>query len=322
METPPDDLDTGDLVAALEDGWGIAPAAVEHAPVGFGSHHWTCVDTDGRRWFLTVDDLDGASFLGSDRTSTLAGLRTAFSVARSLRRSCALEFVVAPVAARDADVVRVIDGRYALAVLPYVEGRAQRFDHERDRAERATVLAMLARLHSSTTDVAPRTVDAVPSRHAVLDALEQLSRPWSAGPFSELARAWLAAHESAALGAVDALTAYGTAAAPYVLTHGEPHPGNVMVTASGPALVDWDTVGLAPPERDLWHVVVDDADVALYEDLAGRRVDPSGLRMQALAWDVGELGAYLSVLRRPHVRDADTEVAWATLSTLDLTVAR
>ncbi len=35
-----------------------------------------------------------------------------------------------------------------------------------------------------------------------------------------------------------------------VITHGEPHGGNVMTMSSGLVLVDWDTVLLAPPERD------------------------------------------------------------------------
>ncbi len=40
-----------------------------------------------------------------------------------------------------------------------------------------------------------------------------------------------------------------------MLTHGEPHRGNTIVTATGVVLVDWDTCLLAPPERDLWLLV-------------------------------------------------------------------
>jgi aminoglycoside phosphotransferase (APT) family kinase protein len=36
------------------------------------------------------------------------------------------------------------------------------------------------------------------------------------------------------------------------LTHGEPHPGNVIGTDDGWLLVDWDTAAIAQPERDLW----------------------------------------------------------------------
>jgi aminoglycoside phosphotransferase (APT) family kinase protein len=53
------------------------------------------------------------------------------------------------------------------------------------------------------------------------------------------------------------LTAYDTLARQvaghpdrFVVTHGEPHAGNVLLTRRGPVLVDWDTVLAAPPERD------------------------------------------------------------------------
>ncbi|MFG2077560.1 phosphotransferase family protein [Nonomuraea maritima] len=62
-----------------------------------------------------------------------------------------------------------------------------------------------------------------------------------------------------------------------VLTHGEPHPGNVLRAGSRTLLVDWDTVGTAPPERDLWHVVRDAGDLARYAAATGRTPDP-GMR--------------------------------------------
>ena len=46
-----------------------------------------------------------------------------------------------------------------------------------------------------------------------------------------------------------------------VLTHGEPHPGNTMLTASGWVLIDWDTALAAPPERDLWSLDPGDGSV-------------------------------------------------------------
>lgn len=39
-----------------------------------------------------------------------------------------------------------------------------------------------------------------------------------------------------------------------VLTHGEPHPGNTMLTPGGWVLIDWDTALVAQPERDLWLI--------------------------------------------------------------------
>jgi spectinomycin phosphotransferase len=47
---------------------------------------------------------------------------------------------------------------------------------------------------------------------------------------------------------------------PWVLSHGEEHSANVIETPDGRwHLIDWDTVRLAPAERDLEGFVVDGA---------------------------------------------------------------
>ncbi len=61
-----------------------------------------------------------------------------------------------------------------------------------------------------------------------------------------------------------------------VITHGETHSDNFIRSSDGLVLVDWDTVGLAPPERDLWHVATADGDeLARYTD-AWRHLTQSG----------------------------------------------
>ena len=100
-----------------------------------------------------------------------------------------------------------------------------------------------------------------------LDALgPMMAEPreaWQGGPYARRAGELLQAH---AAGLSVLVTAYaglaGRAAQRrdrMVITHGEPHAGNVMTTPGGLALVDWDTVLLAPPERESrstpkpWH---------------------------------------------------------------------
>ena len=74
----------------------------------------------------------------------------------------------------------------------------------------------------------------------------------------------------------------------WVLTHGEPHPGNLIRTENGLRLVDWDTVLLAPPERDLWLLardgVSDEQVAAEYAARTGHRADPRGMRLQRRRW--------------------------------------
>ncbi len=59
-------------------------------------------------------------------------------------------------------------------------------------------------------------------------------------------------------------------------------------------LVDWDTVALAPPERDLWMVVESAEDAAIYADATGRQVDDEALQFFRLTWDLKDLAEYLS----------------------------
>jgi hypothetical protein len=55
--TRPDDLTDAQVRDALVRGWALDVVRVEHAPVGFGSHHWWVTTGDGCRWFATADDL-------------------------------------------------------------------------------------------------------------------------------------------------------------------------------------------------------------------------------------------------------------------------
>jgi aminoglycoside phosphotransferase (APT) family kinase protein len=116
MHVPPTDLSDAELRTALIAGWRIEPSSIAYAPVGFGSDHWTVVESASRRWFVTADQI-------ADSSTRLADLRAALMAA----------------------------------------------DH---------------------------TV--------------------------------------------------------WVVTHGEPKINNILITSNGPVMIDWDTVRLAPPARDLW----------------------------------------------------------------------
>jgi spectinomycin phosphotransferase len=100
----------------------------------------------------------------------------------------------------------------------------------------------------------------------------------------------------------------------FVLTHGEPHVGNTIDTDDGVALIDWDTLLVAPPERDLWSLAVEDPGVLDgYRGLTGRDVDPDGLRLYRLRWDLAEICLYVTQFRRHHQNSADAREAWGDL---------
>ena len=100
----------------------------------------------------------------------------------------------------------------------------------------------------------------------------------------------------------------------FVLTHGEPHPGNTLVTERGVVLIDWDTALIAPPERDLWIVAGDDPRIAdAYAAATGVPVGHAALTCYGVLWDLNEIAGYITLLRRPHVDNADVAESWRNL---------
>ena len=314
MKAPPEDVETSDLVDALADGWGFEVESVEYAAVGAGSYHWVVSDSAGTRGFVSVDDLDGKTWLGDTREATFDGLRAAFDTAAALR-DAGLAFVVAPIPASGGETVLRLSPRHTIALFPFVDGRVGAYGHY-DPGEPEAVVRLLAELHAATREAgaaALRVGLELPGRRHIEAGLRELDEPWSGGPFSEPARHALAAagtDVAELLALADRLAAeVERRGAAWVVTHGEPHSANVMRTDGGLLLLDWDTVATAPPERDLWMLVDDAPDAAaVYADATGRRVDEDAVSYFRLTWDLKDLAERLNVLRSPHGRNDDT--AW------------
>jgi spectinomycin phosphotransferase len=310
-----------ELSAALADGWRLHVTDARYAPVGAGSYHWTVRDIEDRRWFATVDDLDVKRWLGDDRAAVSEGLRAAMDVAFALRHRHGLRFVLAPVTARNGLTVLRLGCQYAVALFPFVDGNSAAFGQELSGRDRDRLVDMLASLH----DCAPaalavrRARVALPRRDDLEAALTELGDPWSGGPFSDQARALLAASVTQIrrlLVTFDTLANH-VRTLEAVVTHGEPHPANLMRAGTETMLIDWDTVGAAPPERDLWWIVRDSGDVAArrYAEATGRRVDPDALAFYRLRWALDDMSIYTHQFRAPHDRTADSERAWRALKT-------
>lgn len=316
MKALPEAFEANALIGVLADGWDIDVETADYANVGAGSYHWVVNDRKGTRGFVTVDDLDRKPWLGDNRESTFEGLTRSFETAVALRDG-GLSFVLAPILTNAGETVRRIGPRHSLALFPFVDGKAGSWGH--DTAEdRGAVLEMLAQLHGATpavTSLAGKSELDVPGRRDLDSALDDVDEAWPGGPFSEPARHALAAHKSnvaAMLAAADRLALeVAQRSTSLVVTHGEPHAGNVMRTDAGRVLIDWDTVALGPPERDLWMVVSDSGtEAALYAEATGHQPDETVLEFFRLTWDISDLAAYLSVVRSPHRHDEDTELAY------------
>lgn len=80
-------------------------------------------------------------------------------------------------------------------------------------------------------------------------------------------------------------------------------------------LIDWDTVGLALPERDLWMVAdAGSGEADRYGALTGRRISTTAMRMYRLRWSLDEITLSLRDLRGPHEQNEDTELTWGVFT--------
>jgi spectinomycin phosphotransferase len=318
--TPPEELETSALIAVLADDWGLAVEAVDYAAVGGGSYHWLVKDIEGKRSFVTADDLDQKPWLGETRESAFDGLRRAFDTAVALRDS-GVGFVVAPIPTSRGETVRRIGPRHTIALFPFVDGNAGTYGRY-ETAERTALLTMLAELHEATPVVASvaRRIDlALPGRDKLETALQQLNQTWSGGSLSEPARRTLAPHAfymAELLALLDRLSVdVAQRSTNWVITHGEPHAGNVMRTGETYVLADWDTVALAPRERDLWMFVDQTSEEAtIYTEATGRQLDAVAVNFFRLTWDLADIAAFTDLLRSPHDRSEDTEKAHEALT--------
>ena len=326
---PPDDLPDAVLASALEHSWAMAIASVEYRAVGWGSHHWDVADAAGSRWFVTADDLEEKRLWEDGPTAQCGRLRAALTAAGDLR-DCGRTFVVAPVPARNGALLALVSGRFATAVYPFVGGQAFTWGEFSSAEHRLGVLALLAAVH---------TAPAAASRHALADdftvphraALEAAlgparetagcRPPADCGPYARPAGLLLrqnAAPVRRLLARYDDLVRQARSRpSRTVLTHGEPHAGNTMLTAGGWVLIDWDTALVAPRERDLWHLDRGDpADFDAYAEATGVGPIPSLLDLYRLRWDIADIASYASEFRRPHAGTANDNKSWQLLNSL------
>ena len=320
--TEPPDLTAEQIGNALASGWSFRAISVDYLPVGFGSHHWLAVGADGTRLFLTADDLAGRRRHAADTADAAFGrLRQALEAALSLRAEVGLGFVVAPVPTTAGAVVSRPADRYSLAVHPWLTGQPAGRDGEfATAADRKAVLDLLVVLHTVRPARArPAAEDfTLPLAAGLRSAIGQTGQSWTAGPYGPPARDLLArnAEGVTALLAAYRVLADVVAGQPdrMTCTHGEPHSANVLRTAQGYLLVDWDTVLLAPPERDLWVLAESDAAIpAAYTVATGIAVDQDAMTFYRLRYDLAEIASYICLFRAPHGDSADSAESWRNL---------
>ena len=285
LERPPDvsDDEVLDVVRRL---WEPAADAVEHLPVGWGAHHWR-VDVGGvPALFATLDpDLP---------RHTHASLAAAYASA----------------AARDLDFVwpsrPALDGSWATALGARTISVTGWLEGERPAESVAGLPGLLARLHAAPAPATARTwsTEIAPDLTERIGDLVQ--QEWSE-PLGPAARELVVGHLAQVGGWVreHARLVALVDPATYVVTHGEPHVRNQWLARGRTWLIDWESLLLAPRERDLATLVHEGRDVDH---------DPQMVRLFDLEWRLSEIWSFAQWLRGPHVGDADDHTALGGLT--------
>ncbi len=291
MKEAPAGVADAEVLTAVRAHWLPAAVHVTHLPVGFGAHHWRAETADGPALFVTLDALGPRH--------SLTSLRSAYAGAAALAGS-GLGFVVAPLVP-----YAVAFGDGALSVTPWLSGPVV---GDGDVVDAAGDAAMLSRLHSSTPGAIPVWAPLVPADLAA-SLRPRLTASWDTGPYGPAAR-------DALLTRIDAIEGWTTSyhrlasvalTRPWVPTHGEPHTRNqVRLPDGGVGLVDWESLKLAPRERDLRGIVE-----AGRGDLVD--ADASMLEMFDLEWRLDEISQYSAWFAAPHSGTASDQEAFAGL---------
>jgi spectinomycin phosphotransferase len=298
VREPPEDVDEQALRDLVRGEWDARVDALEHLPVGFGAHHWAASAQGHRLLFVTFDRL------GSKRDAD--ELESAYRAAAALAGQ-GLEFVLPCLPAACGDFTLPLAGG-AVSVTPWTGGRSGsgRFV---DAAEAVECAAMVRRLHAAEVPAGipewrPLVTPELP------DALARaLQGTWDTGPLGEQARTallrrlpdvwrWTASYSALA-------DLARTQRERWVPTHGEPDTGNQLVSDAQRYLVDWESLKLAPPERDLrtWSVAGHAAAIQ-HAAVAWPMVE-----MFDLEWRLDEIAQYAAWFAAPHAGTADDRIA-------------
>ncbi|MFF2554597.1 phosphotransferase [Nocardia sp. NPDC058058] len=283
---------------AVATHWLPEISDISYLPWGFGAHHWRVIGRD-TTVFVTLDQLAPRH--------TAASLEAAYAGAATLAAS-GLTAVCAPTPTHSGQFTVGI-GAGALSVTPWLQGHSPTEAQAREPGHVREVALALDELHRAAPPAGLRSWTPQVGAGFADELRTHTAEPWTSGPLAEQARLALTTHLSAVRDWTDRYLELSQTALSqrdsWVPTHGEPHNDNQVVTPEGIRLVDWESLTLAPRERD-------------YADLPSPPPnlpppDPAMLELFTLDWRLSEIAEYARWFAAPHTGTEDDHTAFSGL---------
>lgn len=218
-----------------------------------------------------------------------------------------------------------------MAVFPFIDVSPTEFDVFPHEADMHDAIRLVNEIHAATPQIPVNSLTeetfVIPKRAELLQALDDVTTLWNAGPYSEPARLLLADHGPTLRQRLNDFDRISNEVlvdkSNWVITHGEPHAGNIIRTRSGDmAVVDWSFVALAPPERDLWMLLDPDHPgwSAHRTSFNSTPLSERALTAYRLHWNLSDIAVFVSMCRNPHEQTQEMEMIWAELKSYVETV--
>ena len=230
------------ILSAVQEYFSLHLQSLEFLPVGEGSWVYKGQDENSRSWLIKLSRFN---------TSNIARV-TAY-----LHDELDLSFVVGPLQAGSQRATPKMNGCY-LSIYPFLEGQTLSYD-DLNGEDQAEIARALRRMHEVklpqpiTTLLPQETFDKFQDSAASL--VRKAKEPINNDVLLERLRDVVMSKWDV----IDRTIVNGRRLSGYckrhtyepVVCHADIHPFNIMKTANGLVMIDWDGIMFAPRERDL-----------------------------------------------------------------------
>ena len=308
-------FDKSELLEHLSIAYSLPLQSITFFPEGEDSYGYIVCSETGEKYFVKA----------STSVSSVS-----LHVASLLRHRCNVREVVAPLETLDG-MLSIPWQNFSVSLFPFIEGKSRwdlwKVGKDFTDTELCQTAVLLATIHDATDSVNLSCLFVakydLPLRNELYGALEAGEKETSLeNKYQRQLLKALATHQSAILQTLDRYDDLGRSATalqtPFVITHGDPTPGNLIIDAENRLhIIDWDGVCLGPPEKDLVSFTSERFDVVLEGYLAEKQngvvLHPDIFGFYIYEWTLNEIRDYGTKILFKNDDAQQNEYDWESL---------